>query len=276
MGHEVQVTAMQLAQACSVVANGGKLVPPRTVLKMKWPDGTVEPEPVRRATRVLSPSTALTMRRLMEGVVLHGTGTRAKMPGYTSAGKTGTAQLYDFNLRSWVHRYNASFMGFAPVNNPAVVVVVTLYGTSGGTAGYGGPVAAPVFREVASTALRVLNVPKDLPETPAPVKEAAPADDDLAIAGLSTPSEPPQPEAVTTPPAVTQLVPAPVVPANFVGISGRRTPDFVGRTLRSVIEEASASGVRIEYFGAGIAKAQTPAPGSVLSPGETVRVQFGR
>ena len=57
--------------------------------------------------------------------------------------------------------YNASFMGFAPVNDPAVVVVVTVNGTSG-TAGYGGPVSAPVFREVAAAALRLLDVPKDL------------------------------------------------------------------------------------------------------------------
>lgn len=279
MGHEVQVTAMQLAQACSVVANGGKLVPPRLVLKKRLPDGAIEPEPVRSARRVLEPATALTMRRLMEGVVLHGTGTRARMAGYTSAGKTGTAQLYDFKVRAWVHRYNASFMGFAPVNNPAIVVVVTLYGTSGGTAGYGGPVAAPVFREVTSTALRVLNVPKDLPEVPVPQNEVPVPDDDLPIAGLSAPAESTAATDGASPVREAGVAGGgkpQAAPANFIGISGRRVPDFRGRTLRSVIEEASASGVRVEYFGSGIARDQAPAPGAVLPPGETVRVQFGR
>ncbi len=279
MGHEVGVTALQLAQACSVVANDGKLVPPRIILKKQLPDGTVEPEAIRPARRVLDPATALTMRRLMEGVVLHGTGTRAKMQGYTSAGKTGTAQLFDFNLHTWVHRYNASFMGFAPVNNPAIVVVVTLYGTSGGTAGYGGPVAAPVFREVTATALRVLDVPKDLPETSAPKKEVPIPDDDISIAELSAPSQAPQAGDAAMPARGTDAPgtgPALVATANYVGITGRRAPDFRGRTLRSVLEASSASGVRVEYFGTGIAKDQVPTPGSILSPGEIVRVQFGR
>ncbi|MCX6624083.1 MAG: penicillin-binding protein [Acidobacteria bacterium] len=279
MGHEVSVTALQLAQACSVVANDGKLIPPRIILKKQRPTGEIDVEPVRPARRALDPRTALTMRSLMEGVVLHGTGRRAKMSGYTSAGKTGTAQLYDFDARAWVHRYNASFMGFAPVNNPAIVVVVTLYGTSGGTAGYGGPVAAPVFREVASAALRVLNVPKDLPETPASRKEVPIPDDDLPIADLSAPAaDAGMPVEANTAPGVSVTSPAPagLVPATYVGIAGRRAPDFRGRTLRSVLEEAAVTGVAVEVFGKGIAKDQAPAPGNVLSPGEKVRVQFGR
>src|SRR5260370_35147361 len=74
---------------------------------------------------------------MMEGVVLHGTGVRARLDGYSSAGKTGSAQIYDYATHRYTHNYNASFMGLAPVTNPAVGVVVTLNGTSGGGAGRG-------------------------------------------------------------------------------------------------------------------------------------------
>lgn len=275
MGHEVQVTALQLAQACAVVANGGKLVPPRIILKKGRMRGEQEIEPMRPARMVLTPQNAMTMRQLMEGVVLYGTGKGAKMQGYTSAGKTGTAQLYDFQARAWVHRYNATFMGFAPVNNPAIVVVVTLYGTSGGTSGYGGPVAAPVFREVASTALRVLSVPKDLPDMAPRPQEVVIPDDDIAIADLSTPSE--ETAAPLLVPAGMPGAPVPVLaPATYVGLNGRKTPDFRGKTLRSILEQATADGVEVECLGRGIAKDQVPQPGTVLAPGEKVRVQLGR
>jgi cell division protein FtsI (penicillin-binding protein 3) len=273
MGHEVGVTALQLAQGCAVVANDGILLPPRLILKKQSAGGPVEAEPVRPGRRVLELRNARIMRMMMEGVVLHGTGTRAKLVGYTSAGKTGTAQLFDFETHTWVHRYNASFMGFAPVNNPAVVVVVTLYGTSGGTAGYGGPVACPVFKEVATTALRVLDIPRDLPDslTPPPSKEPVVEDEDLAIAELSTPSEPVLPAEAAKSPA------APVVAnTNYVGISGKKVPDFRGKTLRAVAEEATAAGIDVEYSGKGIARDQVPVPGSILAPGESVRVLLSR
>ena len=89
MGHEIGVTTLQLAQACSVIANGGFLVKPRLTLDT----------PVARPVRVLRPDTAITMRSMMEGVVIkpYGTGHKyARLLGYTSAGKTGTAQIYDY------------------------------------------------------------------------------------------------------------------------------------------------------------------------------------
>ena len=161
MGHEVGVTTLQLAQVCSAVANGGLLVRPRLILKK----GN-EAVPVVPPKRILKPETAIQMRKMMEGVVLFGTGRRyANLQGYSSAGKTGSAQIFDYATGHYTHIYNASFMGFAPVTNPAIVVVVTVNATHGGSAGYGGPVAGPVFRAVASETLRVLDVPKDLPDT---------------------------------------------------------------------------------------------------------------
>jgi cell division protein FtsI (penicillin-binding protein 3) len=198
MGHEVGVTTLQLAQACSAVANGGLLVPPRLLLKK----GAVA-VPVVAPHRILKPETAITMRQMMEGVVLNGTGKKARLSGYSTAGKTGSAQIFDYATGRYTHSYNASFMGFAPVTNPAIVVVVTLNGTHG-TAGFGGAVAAPVFHEVAGEALRVLDVPRDLPDnTPdPPVTQIADLNDAPIMDG---PVEPPVLEEVagaeTQPPA---------------------------------------------------------------------------
>jgi cell division protein FtsI (penicillin-binding protein 3) len=280
MGHEIGVSALQLAQACSVIANGGLLVKPRLTM-----DQAVAP-PVR----VLKPETAITMRRMMEGVVIKPYGTAhkyARIPGYTSAGKTGTAQIFDNRTHQYTHFYNASFMGFAPVTNPAIVVVVTVNGTQG-LAGYGGPTSAPAFREVAAAALRMLDVPKDLPET-LPADDGEQADEnDAAIAGLGSVLPPP-------------LVPAedglsaddrPALSANATedqrtfleagnkesgrDLAGPRVPNFQGKSMREVIQESAALGLPLEFAGAGVARIQFPEPGKILPMGQSIRVQFGR
>jgi cell division protein FtsI (penicillin-binding protein 3) len=123
---------------------------------------------------------------MMEGVVLVGTGSRARLAGYSSGGKTGSAQIYDYASKHYTHTYNGTYMGFAPITNPQIVVVVTLNGTHG-EAGFGGQAAAPVFKIVAGEALRVFDVPKDLPENaPAQTMVAGNQEDlnDLAIADL--------------------------------------------------------------------------------------------
>ena len=172
-GHEIGVTSLQLALAGAAIANGGMMVKPRIVLsrqKPGHPEEKLEPE---KPERILSPETAIQMRQMMEGVVLRGTGRGlANLKGYTSAGKTGTAMIFDAKNHTYTHHYNASFLGFAPVTNPQIVIIVTLEDTYGGTSAFGGPVAAPVFREVATSALRFLDVPKDLPEADAPLRSA--------------------------------------------------------------------------------------------------------
>src|SRR5205085_3912247 len=158
------------------VANGGSLVKPRLILKKG--DQTM---PSAAPVRILTPETAFTMRSMMEGVVLFGSGTKARLDGYSSGGKTGSAQIFDQAAHRYSHSYNGSFAGFAPLTNPRMVVVVTVNGTHG-EAGFGGNTSAPVFKKVASEALRVFDVPKDLPEVEKPAlvtkRESA---DDLAI-----------------------------------------------------------------------------------------------
>src|SRR5579863_3290194 len=280
MGHEVGVTALQLARACTVIASGGLLIQPRLTMDT----------PVAQPVRILKPETALTMRRMMEGVVLktYGTGHKyCRIPGYTSAGKTGSAQIYDYREKKYTHLYNASFMGFAPVTNPAVVVVVTISGTEG-NAGFGGPTAGPAFREITAAALRMLDVPKDLPEM-LPSPDTDPVDEnDLAIAGLGSSIPPPLVQAedavaaddrpaASAESASDQRTFLPGVkndPAR--DLAGPRVPNFRGKTLRDVVEESSALGIPVEFKGGGIAQTQVPEAGAVLPLGQSVRVQFGR
>jgi cell division protein FtsI (penicillin-binding protein 3) len=261
MGHELSTTTVQLARACSVIANGGLLVRPRIVTRLDRPGEQPEVLTTDPPKRILDPETAITMRQMMEGVVLRGTGTKARLDGYTSGGKTGSAQIYDYEARHYTHRYNASFMGFAPVTRPAIVVVVTLNGASK----FGGAVAAPVFREVATAALRILDVPKDLPDgQPRPEPETSV--DDLAIAELSPPSPAP-PEAVLSADGVTE---------NPADIVGPKVPDFRGLTKRAVMQRSAALGLPVVISGSGLARAQQPPAGTVLGRGERIRVEFAR
>src|SRR5580692_3424792 len=188
MGQEVGVTSLQLALAGAAVANGGMLVKPKLVLARQKKGESQERFADEKAERAIAPETAIQMRQMMEGVVLHGTGTKyATIKGYTSGGKTGSAQIFDLKTHVYTHIYNASFLGFAPVANPQIVVAVTLHGSQGGNAGFGGPVAGPVFSKVAMTALRMLDVPKDLPDSLSP-HQAPSGDDvnDLSIADLGS------------------------------------------------------------------------------------------
>ena len=276
MGHEVGVTTLQLAQGCSAVANGGLLVPPRLILKKG--DRAM---PVAAPHRILKPETAITMRKMMEGVVLIGTGKRARLSGYSSAGKTGSAQIFDYSTGHYTHSYNASFMGFAPVTNPAIVVVVTLNGTHG-SAGFGGVVAAPVFHEVATEALRVLDVPRDLPDNTPDVPETQVADlNDAPI--LEGPPPPLLEEAEAPAPAMPgpspafgpQPPPAPPAPS-APRPSGPTAPNFVGLSMRSVVTLAQAQGLPVVLAGTGIVRRQDPPPGAVLHGGERIRVDLAR
>ncbi len=130
MGQEVGVTSLQLALAGAAVANGGMLVKPKLILARQKKGEALERFADEKPDRAIAPETAIQMRQMMEGVVLHGTGTQyATIKGYTSGGKTGSAQIYDLKAHVYTHNYNASFLGFAPVTNPQIVVAVTLHDT---------------------------------------------------------------------------------------------------------------------------------------------------
>jgi len=274
-GHEVSVTTVQLARIGSVIANGGYLIYPHLVQWMQAPGGPKEYKQLPAPVRVLKPETAATMRAMMQRVVMPGgTAAQLHLVGYSLAGKTGTAQIFDYAHHVYTHRYNASFMGFAPVNDPAILIVVSVSGTTG-EAGFGAWAAGPAFQTIATAALRLLNVPRDVPEEVEAleqkelaemakrqgVHEARDVDDD-ALADLA-----PAPEASET-----------TANAASAGDAGdvARVPDFTGKTVQDVMEEAAQSGVQVDLLGEGLARAQQPSPGSVLPAGGHVRVRFAR
>lgn len=189
IGQEEAVTPIQLVAMVSTIANGGVYLPPHILMpesephpdrkasnsnqKSAAPQPALEPAPFKAdeelpnplppgAHRVIGELAAAQMRAMMEGDVLDGTGKNAQLDGYSSAGKTGTAQKID----PITHRYNmnlhiGSFAGFAPVNNPAIAVAVIIDSPKGQY--YGAEVAAPVFAEVAQQVLEYLGVPHDIP-----------------------------------------------------------------------------------------------------------------
>jgi penicillin-binding protein 2 len=163
MGQEIGVSAVQLAAMVSTFANDGVWEAPRivaTTISSQSTPQTIAFHP-EHERRVISPMTAAQMRQMMRGVVLHGTGRKAVLEGYSSAGKTGTAQKVDPNTGAYSRtKYVGSFAGFAPINNPAVTVAVILDSAVG--LHQGGQVAAPVFQRITQQVLEYLHVPHDL------------------------------------------------------------------------------------------------------------------
>jgi cell division protein FtsI (penicillin-binding protein 3) len=163
MGQEIGVTPLQIVSMVSTIANDGMYTPPRIVAGELPPNAGPKPVVFHPAEQhhVVSPETAVTMKRMMEGVVLFGTARRATLQGYSVAGKTGTAQKVDPKTGTYSKtKYIASFVGFAPVNEPALSILVILDSAVG--LHQGGQVCAPVWRRIAQQVLEYMHVPYDL------------------------------------------------------------------------------------------------------------------
>jgi cell division protein FtsI (penicillin-binding protein 3) len=167
MGQEIGITPLQLVGLISTMANDGVYVAPRIVAATSQPQNVPQQIAFHAVNehRVISSLTAAEMRQMMQGVVLHGTGTKARLIGYSSAGKTGTAQKVDPATHAYSHtKYVATFAGFAPVNNPAITVAVVLDSAVG--LHQGGQVSAPVFTRITQQVLEYLHTPHDLEIAP--------------------------------------------------------------------------------------------------------------
>jgi len=175
IGHEVLVTPLQMAVAFDVIANGGQLVTPFVISRIEDEAGVTlyEKQPTVKS-RVISEDTARVMREMMTQVVERGTGTNAKIEGIPVAGKTGTAQKVLPGGRGYSHdTFMGSFIGFAPSDEPKVVVAVTLDDPR--PSYYGGTVAAPVFKEAVEAALYTMGyVPKNAGVFSEPSSKASP------------------------------------------------------------------------------------------------------
>lgn len=158
IGQEIAVTALQTASAFAAAVNGGELFKPRIVRELVGAEGRiVKSFPPAKIRRVISPETSRKVVENLVRVVTEGTGKAAAVDGYTVAGKTGTAQKYDPQTRTYSsHKYLASFLGVAPARDPRLVILVMVDEPQGAI--FGGSVSAPVFRRVVQRALRYLNV----------------------------------------------------------------------------------------------------------------------
>jgi cell division protein FtsI (penicillin-binding protein 3) len=279
MGQEVGVTPLQMVNAVSAIANGGLLYRPRIVLQLRR-GSQVDQEAQPAPRRVVRETTAAAMRAMLEGVVLNGTGTKAQLEGYTSAGKTGTAQKIDpATGRYSATQLIASFVGFAPINNPAVTILVQLDSPVG--LHEGGSVAAPVFKQIAEQVLPYLNVPHDMPVSPATLRAARRShaneiadvsDFDPEQVTSAAFADSPHAEPISAVLPVSVLAPT-LELAEGEGIS---VPDLTGKTVRQVTEICVQLGVNPVLVGAGTVQEQSPPSGTTVRRGASVIFRFGR
>jgi cell division protein FtsI/penicillin-binding protein 2 len=250
MGYQVGVTPLQMVSAVSAVANGGEMVEPRVVRAVYANNRryAVQPKVVRRA---INPDTAATLTAIMEGVVQnpHGTATRAQIPGYTIAGKTGTAAKL-INGRYSTSDYNASFVGFVPSRNPAVAIIVVtdtprVYPNTGGF------VSAPVFKRIAEATLQYLGIGPTI--DPAPPVLVARED------GAS--NEHPVNTNVSI-----------VAGADEDGT----VPDLRGASARDAMRRLTALGLIVRMTGDGFVVSQQPPAGTPIEPGGVCRLVLAR
>ncbi len=157
IGQTDAVPAIQVLDAYNTVANNGTFVEPRLVRGYVGPSGRVVPAPAVPSRPVLTPAVSSTLTKMLEQVVLQGTGTNAIIPGYEVAGKTGTSSIPYPGHAAYTPYFDASFVGFAPANKPVLSMIVLIERPL--TTIYGGSAAAPVFKEVMSYALRHYGIP---------------------------------------------------------------------------------------------------------------------
>ena len=173
-GQGISVTAIQAASVFQTIANDGVRVAPRLVDSATEANGTVIPAPRSASTRVVSHRTAADLSRMLEGVVsADGTAPEAEIPGYRVAGKTGTASYYDFKVGAYSGR-TASFIGYAPADDPQIVVAVIVQKPTYPV--FGGQVSGPVFKAVTTYALQELKIPPTGAKPPEVTLEVTPAE----------------------------------------------------------------------------------------------------
>jgi stage V sporulation protein D (sporulation-specific penicillin-binding protein) len=291
MGQSIAVTPLQLVTAVAAVANDGQRLRPQIVREVKGKDG----ETIRGFTpdiinQVVDTATAQEVKKVLESVVANGTGKNAYIEGFRIAGKTGTAQKVGAG-GYMPGKYVASFVGFAPADNPQIVMVVIIDEPVG--LYYGGQIAAPVFTSIMNDVLQYLKIAPQvvasdasaIQEThivvPSVINLLVPeAIQELKKAGLSVRIE-------ETGERVADQIPKPGsrIPKDSSVLlytmtprygSGEITvPDCIGQSLREVADTLAEVGLRIHPVGVGVkATKQDPLPGNKVLPGSEITVFF--
>jgi len=281
MGYQIGVTPLQMVTAVSSVANGGELIEPR-VIRATYRDDrrfVVRPNVLRRT---INQETDATLTTIMEQVVARGTAKKAQIPGYTVAGKTGTAQKV-VNGHYSHSDHMASFVGFMPSRNPALAIVVVIDSPKGPNGDHGGAVAAPIFQRIAEASLRYLGVAPNVNPAP-PVLVARQQDTDSrdvpapqAEARLTDASTTPStrlPGASTTPPSSAISLTTPQVVTLVVDAG--TVPDVRGMGARDAVRTLFKLGINAHVSGDGIVASQMPAPGEPIDHGGVCRLLLER
>ena len=278
IGQEVGVTPLQMAAAFGALANDGVRLAPHLIREIRSASGVAVYRPNPESRRVISAETATALRGMLEGVTLNGTAKKAQLDGYTAAGKTGTAQKIDAKTKAYSRtKFVASFVGFAPVNNPAVVIIVVI--DEPGGAYHGGDVAAPVFRQIAEQILPEMGVIPDTDfkdselvarETQTPAQISLLREDEKRRDEAKREQE----SRASTLPRVTasdnnggEIVYAVATSKAIV------MPDLRGRSVRDVARACARLGMQVEAHGdGGRVFGQAPRPGAELRQGQVIYV----
>ncbi len=244
IGQSIAVTPLQLVRAVGAIANGGVLLKPHIIKEIRNVDGSLDREvPIEVLRQVISPDTAKTLSGMMEKVVSEGGGSKAAVKGYHFAGKTGTAEkLKDSGSGYSAGRYVASFVGFGPVEDPQVVILVVLDDPSG--VYYGGQIAAPVAGDILGQIMRHLNIRPQIVNEP--------------VAPTSKHYTPPLPVG---PPL--QAPPGKVV-----------VPNVLGMSMREAGEALNKLGLAIVPTGTGKAVRQSIPVNTIVEPSSEIIVYF--
>jgi cell division protein FtsI (penicillin-binding protein 3) len=276
MGQEIGVTPVQMAAAFGTLANDGVRIAPHIVREVRDETGNVIYTNQPEQRRVVSAETAIALRGMLEGVTLNGTAKKAQLDGYSAAGKTGTAQKIDPKTRAYSKtKFIGSFVGFAPVSNPQVVIIVVIDEPAG--AYHGGDVAAPVFREIAEQILPGMGVMPDVELKSVPQLIAQVTSNPDALAKAQEEQARAAQERQATMPTVENngSRSGEVVYATATN-KAMLMPDLRGRSVRDVARTCAQLGLQIEARGEGRVLRQNPAAGAEVNSGQTVYVDFGR
>ena len=276
IGQEIGVTPVQMVAAFGVLANDGVRIAPHLIREVRNAEGAVVYRAQPEQRRVINAETAIALRGMLEGVTLRGTAKAAQLDGYSAAGKTGTAQKIDPKTRAYsATKHVASFVGFAPVSNPQVVIIVVVDEPAG--AYHGGDVAAPVFREVAELILPTLGVMPDIevksvPELVAQVNE----NPERAAKMREEQAQSDQERKATLPTVDSNGGRGGEVVYAVATKKAMLMPDLRGRSVRDVARTCAQLGLQVEARGEGKVLKQNPSAGTEVTTGQLVYVDFGR
>ncbi len=260
IGQEVGVTALQVASAYGVIANRGVLVAPRLYRWTSRGGERLSETSVDTVRRVVSKRVAKEVNQYLEGVVSHGTGSNAAIPGYRVAGKTGTAQkAYEDRLGYDPDRYVSSFIGYLPAEDPDLLCLVIVDGPE--QTHLASQVAAPVFKRIVNRVLSRRDTPARHKTTLVQLKPT-----EKPLARYTT-------GAVSTP-AGYGLVTASLSLDNEG--ADNRMPDVVGVPLRQAVVRLTQAGFRVKASGSGMVVKQVPSSGVRVTPGTLARVTCRR